>query len=183
MAMAKAGDIIENPITGERILFTKTSEDTNGQYLEMEIFVRPGGFVAAEHIHTAEDETFEVLSGTVAMSVEGRKTAGTSGFKHTVKAGTPHIWVNDGSDELQVRVTLSPAHEMERFFEVLFGLAADGKANDQGLPNMIHLALLGIRHRMWLAGPPIAAQRALFHMLKPIGILLGYTKLHRKYIR
>jgi quercetin dioxygenase-like cupin family protein len=181
--MARAGDIIENQITGERILFTKTASDTNGEYLEMEFFVRPGGFVAAEHIHSFEDETFEVLSGTITMSVQGQKTVGTSGFKHTVKAGVPHIWVNSGSDELHARVTLSPAHEMDHFFEVLFGLAAGGKASDKGLPNMIHLALLGIRHKMWLAGPPIAVQSLLFHILKPVGILLGYTKLHRKYIK
>ena len=31
--MPKAGDVIENPITTDRIIFRKTREDTNGELL------------------------------------------------------------------------------------------------------------------------------------------------------
>jgi quercetin dioxygenase-like cupin family protein len=181
MSVAKAGDVIENYITGEKIVFRKTASDTNGEYLEIELFVRPGGAVAAEHIHLEQDEFFEVLSGTILLSVKGEKTTGTTGFKHTVKAGTPHIWVNDGEDELHCRLIFTPANQMEQFFEVLFGLVRDGKSNDKGLPNILHLSILGLEHNMWLQCPPIPVQRTLFKCLKPIGTLLGYEKQHTKY--
>jgi hypothetical protein len=49
--MARKGDVIENPITGEKIVFLQTAIDTNGEILEFDLFVKPGGYVAAEHIH------------------------------------------------------------------------------------------------------------------------------------
>lgn len=180
--MAKAGDTIENPVTGERILFKKTARDTNGEYLEMEFFVRPGGAVAVEHIHPDQDEDFEVLSGTIVMSVQGRKSVGKQGFKHTVKAGVPHVWANGGDDELHCRVTLSPALQMEQFFEVLFGLVRDGKSNKKGVPSLIHMAPIVLDHKCWLAKPPVPLQRVLFHILNPIAVLLGYPEQHKNYI-
>jgi len=34
--MAKTGDVIENPMTGERITFLKTTRETNGELLRFE---------------------------------------------------------------------------------------------------------------------------------------------------
>ncbi len=48
--MAKAGDIIENPATGERITFLNTTQETNGELLRFE-YVLPPGFTIAEHVH------------------------------------------------------------------------------------------------------------------------------------
>ena len=44
--MIRAGDMIENPVTGERILFRKTSEETNGEMVLVETWVQPGGTAA-----------------------------------------------------------------------------------------------------------------------------------------
>ena len=49
--MIHAGDTIENPVTGERLVFKKTSAETNGEYVLFECFVKPSGFVAAAHVH------------------------------------------------------------------------------------------------------------------------------------
>ena len=49
--MARAGDVIEHPVTGERITFLQTAESTNGELLRLELAVGPRGFVAAPHIH------------------------------------------------------------------------------------------------------------------------------------
>ena len=39
--MINPGDTIVNPVTGERIVFHKTSASTNGEYVEIEVFVGP----------------------------------------------------------------------------------------------------------------------------------------------
>ena len=44
--MLHAGDTIENPVTGERIVFRATSVETNGEAVMIDCFVRPSGFVA-----------------------------------------------------------------------------------------------------------------------------------------
>ena len=54
----------ENPVTGERITFHKTSRDTGGEYVLIEAAVAPGGGVAS-HVHPYQTEEFEIQSGSV----------------------------------------------------------------------------------------------------------------------
>ena len=67
--MIRKGDVIENPVTGERLLFLETSAETNGEYVLVECTVQPNGFVAAAHVHPKQTERFEIESGTVAVDV------------------------------------------------------------------------------------------------------------------
>ncbi len=67
--MIRAGDAIENPVTGERIVFRKTSRETNGEAVVIEAYVRPSGFVAATHVHPHQEERFQVLRGSVGFRV------------------------------------------------------------------------------------------------------------------
>ena len=70
--MINAGDAIENPVTGERIVFRKTARETNGEAVVIEAHVQPSGFVAAAHVHPHQEERFQVLRGSVGFRV-GRK--------------------------------------------------------------------------------------------------------------
>ncbi len=73
--MARKGDIIEHPVTGERFTFLETSQDTSGEYSRYEVRVSPHGFVAAPHIRPLIEETFESLSGTWAFVVDGKESS------------------------------------------------------------------------------------------------------------
>lgn len=48
--MARAGDELVNPITGERIVFRKTAAETAGRLLEMDDFWTQPGHRAPEHV-------------------------------------------------------------------------------------------------------------------------------------
>jgi hypothetical protein len=50
------GQTIENPVTGERITFHKTSRDTGGEYVLIEAAVAPGGGVAS-HVHPYQTDS------------------------------------------------------------------------------------------------------------------------------
>ena len=41
--MARAGDTIESPPSGARIVFLKTARDTNGQLLQLDDVMKGGG--------------------------------------------------------------------------------------------------------------------------------------------
>jgi len=41
--VARLGDVIENPRIGARMVFLRTGAETNGQLLQADLFVRPGG--------------------------------------------------------------------------------------------------------------------------------------------
>jgi hypothetical protein len=49
--MSKAGDIFENPITSERAVVRVGTEDSGGDLVITDLYVSPGGRVAAEHVH------------------------------------------------------------------------------------------------------------------------------------
>ncbi len=49
--MIRAGDSVVNPVTGERLVFHRTSEETGGEYCRFEVYIEPGGAVAAAHVH------------------------------------------------------------------------------------------------------------------------------------
>src|SRR5829696_3663018 len=87
--MIHAGDMLENPITGERLLFCKTSSDTGGEAVVLETFVKPDGFVAAAHVHPYQEERFEILDGSVGFMLGGKEFVAGPGEKLTVPAGPP----------------------------------------------------------------------------------------------
>ena len=50
---------LKNPVTGERLVFRKTSSETNGEAVVLETFVKPDGFVAAAHVHPCSTRSGE----------------------------------------------------------------------------------------------------------------------------
>lgn len=179
--MVTSGAILAHPVTGEKILFRKTARDTAGELLQAELYLQPGGFVAAEHIHPQQEERFTVISGTLRGRVAGKELSSAPGETVVVPKGVPHVWWNTGADELHVLVEVRPALRLENFFETFFGLAQDGKVNPKtGLPNLVQLALVmrAYRHELVLAQPPRPVQTLLFGLLALIGRLLGYKAEH-----
>ena len=175
--MAKRGDVIEHPVTGERITFLKTSEETNGEYALLDLHVKPHGFVAAPHVHPRLQETFEIRKGTFTFVIDDEKREVGSGEGATVPAGAPHAWWNSGEEEGVAVLEFRPALKAEEFFETFFGLAKDGKVSPKtGLPNLLWLAVIlrSYSDFIYLAKPPLAVQRAIFTPLAAVGRLLGY---------
>ena len=73
--MAKAGDVIENPVIGDRVVFLQTSRDTNGALLELDIFARAGAQGPPEHIHPEQEERFTVLAGSLKGRIEAKTSS------------------------------------------------------------------------------------------------------------
>lgn len=174
--MATAGDVIVNPVTGERIVFLQTANETGGQLLQADLFVQPGGFVAAEHVHPHQEERFTVHSGILRLRIRGEERDYRDGEEATVPAGTPHLWWNAGKDELRVRVELRPAGRFERFVTSFFALAQAGNTDVKGMPNLFQLAVIAREYRdvIYPTRPPRVVQKALFGLLAPVGRMLGY---------
>jgi mannose-6-phosphate isomerase-like protein (cupin superfamily) len=128
--VAKAGQVIENG-RGHRIVFIRTSADTNGELLELEEFLKPGGLGPSEHIHLKQTERFEVISGTMTAKIGDREDFVQAGGQAFIPAGTPHRWWNASQVELRLRTQLRPALHGELLFEM--GFAALAKTGGVGL--------------------------------------------------
>ena len=126
--------------------FLKTAEDTGGEYVRIELAVRPHGFVAAPHIHPRQEESFEIHQGTFTFVFDGEERQVGPGKGATVPPGTPHAWWNPGDEPGLATVEIRPALKAEEFFETMFGLAQDGKVSPKtGLPNLLWIAALTAR--------------------------------------
>ena len=179
-AMAYAGQILDNPQSGERFIFRKTAADTNGEYLEFDLELRPDGKVPGKHVHPKQTERFEVLDGTMQFKL-GRKTiVAKAGDVVEVPPGTAHKFQNGGVSTAHVRVRVTPALRMEELFETVCGLAADGRTLKNGMPKPLDLALFVSQYRDEVQAPfpPAVVQRASLAPLAAIAKARGH---HERY--
>jgi len=181
--MARAGQEIYNPVQGDWIVFKETAQDTGGQLMRGELVVSPRGGNLL-HVHPLQEEHFKALSGTLGVQVGEEQRSLEEGEEATVPPGTPHRWWNDTDQVARVLVELRPALNSEIFFETLYGLARDGKTDENGVPNLLQQAvtLNGVnKGEIYLARPPIPVQKAFLAALAPVGRLLGYKDHYPKY--
>jgi mannose-6-phosphate isomerase-like protein (cupin superfamily) len=174
--MFHAGDQIENPVTGERLVFHETSAETNGERVVFETIVQPGGFVAAAHVHPFQSEVFAVRAGTLGLRKGKENLELRAGDSATVEPGTPHKFWNAGIEEVRFVCTVTPALEFERLIATMYSLAADGKTTKKGMPSPLRLAVIARHHfdDVRLPAIPQALQRLALALGAPVGRLVGF---------
>jgi quercetin dioxygenase-like cupin family protein len=175
--MIHAGDRLENPVTGEVLIFHRTSAQTDGRSVLVETIVRPDGFVAAAHVHPSQTERFEVLEGLLGLRVDGEERLAKPGDVAVVEPGTPHRFWNAGEGDARFLCEVSPALQFESLIETMFTLATEGKTNRRGLPNPLRLAVIARAHfdTVRLPFPPAFLQRAALGVGAPLGRAFGYA--------
>jgi mannose-6-phosphate isomerase-like protein (cupin superfamily) len=189
--MLKAGDTLENPVMGQRVVFCRTARDTGGAFLQVEYFNQPftGKGSVPAHFHPTMTECFEILTGTARYRLDKDEREAKRGDVLTFPPRVPHLhpW-SVSAEQLHVRQTTTPDQPNVAALEVsqaavvtLFDLARDGKVNQHGVPNLLQLAVL-VRSMMpyaYVDGMPIAVQEAVFGALAAIGRLAGYRATYR----
>ena len=174
--MAHAGDVIENPVTGQRLIFLVTSADSDGELFAAEGVFSPGGFAGVPHVHPHQDERFEVLAGDAAFDIDGDRQVLTAGDTIDVPRGTPHTFANAGADEMRVRFEFRPAlTSTDQFYELYFAFAQQGRVNAKAMPGLLDIATVWpvTSEHAVLATPPAVIQNALFRVLGPIARITG----------
>jgi mannose-6-phosphate isomerase-like protein (cupin superfamily) len=174
--MIRAGTSIENPVTGERLVFEQTAAETNGEYVRFECIVKPSGFVAAAHVHPQQSERFEILDGSLTFKVDGQELPVGTGDVVLVTPGRKHQFWNAGDAQARFRCEVRPALEFEQLIETMFSLAQDGKTNRKGMPNPLRLAVIARAHfdTVRLPFPPAWMQWLGLTIGAPLGRLVGY---------
>ncbi len=113
--------------------------------LVFDVIGHPRGFVTnpltSRHVHPAQSERYEVISGAMRVQVDGQMHLLGPGDSFTVPAGAPHRQLPAGSQTGHVRVTVTPAGRTAEYLRYLAQLARDGQFNRLGMPR----ALAGAR--------------------------------------
>jgi mannose-6-phosphate isomerase-like protein (cupin superfamily) len=174
--MIRPGDRLENPVTGEVLVFHRTAAETNCDSILVETIVHPDGFVAAAHVHPYQTERFEIVEGVLGLRLGEQELVAGPGDVAVVPPRTPHRFWNAGSGDVRVLAEIRPALQFESLIETMFTLAAQGKTNRKGLPNPLRLAVIAKAHfdTVRLPFPPEALQRVGLALAAPLGRALGY---------
>jgi quercetin dioxygenase-like cupin family protein len=139
--MTLSRHVIENPISGERIVIRETAAQTGGRLLAWELFLAPGGRVPSSHSHPEQEEVFTVLEGRMRFRVGLRSVTAGPGDTVRVPPGTVHHFTNAGPVEAHVAVQTRPALDMEALLETAAALAREQHAAARALPRPVDLAL------------------------------------------
>ena len=182
--MAHAGKVISNTAMAGTVEFIKTAADTGGELLEMEATYNTAVDSVTEHYHPYQDEHIEVLAGMVSVHIKGQERTYVAGESFDFPRNVPHVFLGAaGCEEARILWQIRPALDSETFFETVYGLAADGKMKDTGMPNLFQLAVIfrAFNDELHLTKPPRIVQKIVFGVLAPLGRLLGYQARYEKY--
>ena len=175
--MARPGVEILDPISHGRVVFHETAATTDGRLLRLESWV-PASRGVPLHIHVAQEERFEIVSGTLEVRVGRRRVTCAAGDRIAVPPGTAHRFHNASSREARVVGELRPALSTERLFEQLAALDEAGRIiTPLGLPGPLALAVLARQHGdafFYLPWLPVGLQRAVLAPFSVIARRSGY---------
>ena len=129
---------------GELMTFLATGEETGGTCFLAEICVAPGGGTPP-HIHHREDESFQMLEGTLMIQVGGNTITAQAGDFAYLPRGIAHSFKNTGEGKAKALVLTTPAG-LEGFFCEVFEPAVDRAAT----PPPVNKELIG---RAMATGP------------------------------
>jgi len=181
--VARAGDVLENPRTAERLVFLQTAAETNGELLEYELDFVPSGFSVRDHLHPRQEERHEVIEGSLGLVTPKGERRLAPGDVEVVPPQTRHRIYATEQTPIKARFALRPALESEVLLETLFGLARDGKIGKSGNPSPLQLAVIfdDFQELGRPAQPPPAFQKVLVAPLAALGRARGYRARYPEY--
>ena len=109
--------------------------DTGGVVSAVESHDVPGGG-PPPHIHSREDETFQVLEGEYEFTVDGKSFVAKHGATIFAPRGIPHTYRYLGQTPGRLMCVITPAG-FEEFFEVIGALTPQ---QQQDIPRVITIA-------------------------------------------
>lgn len=110
---------------GDLYSLLATGEETNNAFFQFEAIVPQGGG-PRPHIHTREDETFYIVSGSLEILLGDKTYNAKAGDFVYIPRGTVHRFKNIGSQTAVQLVTFVPSG-MEKFFQEVFPAVKDRK--------------------------------------------------------
>ena len=123
------------------------------------------GCATPAHRHAADDETFIVLEGELALWIEGVTSIATPGSVAYVPAGLVHAWRVE-SDQARTLVVTTPEHELF-YRDATAPAPAPVQPPDAGTVDIDAITRAAQRHGVELFGPPWTADEPEFRSRQP----------------
>jgi mannose-6-phosphate isomerase-like protein (cupin superfamily) len=175
--MVTKGEVITNPVSGERYTLVDTTDDTAGRFLRFAYALPAGDSGPPRHVHAVTEERFTVTSGRLGLAIGPRTDRQfiEAGQTITLPPRVPHRLWNAGAEELQAVCELRPPGQILASMDTLVALMRDGEITKRGMPtNVWRLAILTQQAEAYLPGVPIRLQEVIFGRLASAARRLGY---------
>ena len=158
-------------VFGLQATVTTPSAATGGDYVEMDMMLEPGGHTNS-HYHPEQDETFEVLEGTLESSVRVIGIGFQRESRRQCRVGRP-IGSATRRDPVRFLNVHQPALTFQEYLETVDRLIRTGKVRGlKGLRSGIYISMAAVQQGMSVQ---IKSPQALMRALAFIGRRLGYT--------
>lgn len=182
-----------NPLTGMKMRMTVLPHETGGTGFVADYSYGPHGgkYAFPPHVHPNTTETFEIISGSARYDVGGVEKPAKAGESCVLPPNVAHIHPWSDSDEPIVARQIAKCDPPDEAGLVaalqaaitIFGLANDGKAGPNGLPDKLQLAVLahGTIPQTYLGGMSKGVQRVLTTGGSAVAWLFGKRFSYEKY--
>jgi len=166
---------------GDSMEILETAAMSGGARTRVRLVFKPGGSRVPAHRHLLQDETYQVLSGTVTYMLDGKIHEAPSGTTFTLPKGVVHEHYTVGPEDAVSIQTITPGLDFDVIVENLFGLGSEGRG-----VNPIDALMQGLVWIKKMKGPfylalPIWLQRALATLITPIAYLFGYRAVYQRF--
>jgi mannose-6-phosphate isomerase-like protein (cupin superfamily) len=168
----RSGEELHDRRFRERYRVLQTARDTGGEFVRIEDTAAPGPSRRPVSAHPAQEERFEVLAGTLGLTVNGREHLLNAGESFVVPPGARHLPHNAGEDDLRFVAEIRPA---ARFEEFLAEITAANNTGREGIAYLLTAA--GVLKRFPDTEHPTTLprpiERTVFTVMAMIGRLFG----------
>jgi uncharacterized RmlC-like cupin family protein len=172
-----------NPATGERVQFTATAQDGEGDVVRWNWRSVPGAAIT-EHVHPHQEERFIISAGDAHFTVDGQQRVVGPGETIVVPVGVRHSEWNPGADAIEGVVELRPALHSKEMFEAFGGLASEGRTTPRGAPkNPLQLGatMWHFRRESRATSPPIWLQNLILPPLAALAKVFSVRPYHDRW--
>ena len=159
-------------VFGVEARVTMPAAATGGAYVEMECMVNPGSG-SMIHYHPHQEETYQVLEGTLEVFREGTWRPLQPGESLTVPLRAVHAFRNASSAPATFLNVHRPALAFQEHLETLDRLIQSGKVRGTKDPrSLIYMSMSAIKHRPDVAVKP---PQVVVNLMAWLGRRLGFT--------
>jgi len=112
----KARSLPHVGVAGDTYTILLSSEDTDGRYCLIDMFIPPGGG-PPPHRHDFE-ESFSILEGEIEVTFRGEKSVARAGVTINIPANAPHSFTNASKQPARMLCICSPGGQDEFFLAI-----------------------------------------------------------------
>jgi quercetin dioxygenase-like cupin family protein len=167
--------------SGDSMELLETSAMTNGARVRARINFGAAGAHVAAHIHPLQEETYEVISGTLAYVLNGTKHTAPAGATVRLPRGVPHEHYSEGPGETLTIMTMTPGLDFDYALETVFGLASEGRLESVSYGVQGLVMIRKMKGAFMLASMPVWFQKLIAWIITPFAYRLGYRAVYQRF--